>query len=70
MATVHNMKMELPHRPNRVQIKTQTTKSDTISETACGNNATPDLELVPNYSNNESDFIGIMEIKNEFAGNV
>lgn len=65
------MKMELPNRSNRVQIKSQTTKNDSMSD-AAGNVVTlvSDVELVANYPNNDSNLFSIMEIKNEFAGNV
>lgn len=71
MATAHNMKMEMPNRSNRVEMKSQTLKTDTSSDRA--NNVValvPDVELVTNYPSNDTNFINIMEIKNEFAGNV
>lgn len=71
MASTHNMKMELPAaRSNRVQIKSS---KNNASPMADGNMVAmvSDAELVSNYPNNVGDnFIGIMEIKNEFAGNV
>lgn len=71
MATAHNMKMELPNRSNRVQVKSQTSKSDTMADaTAIDGGTSDDVELVTNYPSNDSSFISIMEIKNEFAGNV
>lgn len=70
MATTHNMKMEIPNRTNRVQMKSHTLKNDTVSE-ATSNVVTlvSDVELVTNFPNTETNFFS-MEIKNEFTGNV
>lgn len=71
MATAHNMKMELPAaRTNRVQIKSSEISKNSTSPDADANLVAivSDVELVSNYPNNVGDnFIGIMEIKNEFA---
>lgn len=67
METAHNMKMEIPNRLNRVQMPTL--KNETISDGA-PNVLAMDANLVANYTNDETSFISIMEIKNEFAGNV
>lgn len=65
------MKMELPNRSNRVQIKSHTMKNDQMSDgTANVVTLVSDVELVANYPNNESNLFSIMEIKHEFAGNV
>lgn len=72
MATIHNMKMELPNRSNRVQLKTNTLKNDSTSEASSNVVAlVSDVELVTNnYPNTQNNFISIMEIKNEFTSNV
>ncbi|XP_037039377.1 zinc finger protein 33A-like [Bradysia coprophila] len=73
MSTAHNMKMELPAaRSNRVQIKSQTSKNNaSLDADANLVSLVSDVDLVSNYAGNVGDnFIGIMEIKNEFAANV
>lgn len=74
MESVHNMKMEVPNRSNRVQqVKSPTAKNVTAMSDVGANVVTlsSDVELVATYPHStEGTFIGIMEIKNEFAGNV
>lgn len=69
METIHNMKMETPNRSNRVQLKSHTSKNDTVSDNT-SNVLVSEVELVPNYPNTETNFISMMEIKNEFRGNI
>lgn len=72
MTSAHNMKMELPNRSNRLQKKSQTLKSGTMPDADAANviELVSEADLASNYSNSDSNFITIMDIKNEFAGNV
>lgn len=71
MATTHNMKMELPNRSNRVQVKSQASKIDRVSNADANiGSLVSNVEIVSDYPSNVGNFISIMEIKDEYPANV